>query len=163
LVSVVTGMVSSCCPKIATEWLAEHPTSYAYVIPQAKVRDSDHLQQELKRIESLGGEGLIVRRPGTYYKDGRTAEILKVKNHQDAEARVLAPLPREGRNQGRLGVILVALDDGTQFKIGSGFSDAEREDPPSIGEVVTFKYYGKHSSGIPRFPSFLRLRRDRNL
>ena len=147
----------------AIEWLAEHPTPYAYVIPQAKVRDSDHLQQELKRIESLGGEGLIVRRPDTYYKNGRTAEILKVKNHQDAEAKVLAHLPGKGRNQGRLGALLVALDDGTQFKIGSGFRDAERGDPPSIGEVVTFKHYGKYPSGIPRFPSFLRLRRDRNL
>ena len=147
----------------AIEWLAEHPTPYAYVIPQAKVRDSDHLQQELKRIESLGGEGLIVRRPDTYYKDGRTAEILKVKNYQDAEAKVLAHLPGKGRNQGRLGALLVALDDGTQFKIGSGFRDAEREAPPSIGEVVTFKHYGKYPSGIPRFPSFLRLRRDRNL
>ena len=146
----------------AIEWLAKHPTPYAYVIPQAKVRDSDHLQQELKRIESLGGEGLIVRRPDTYYKDGRTAEILKVKNYQDAEAKVLAHLPGKGRNQGRLGALLVALDDGTQFKIGSGFRDAEREAPPSIGEVVTFKHYGKYPSGIPRFPSFLRLRRDRN-
>ena len=62
-------------------------------IPQAEVRDSDHLKQELKRIESLGGEGLIVRRPDTYYKDGRTVEILKVKNYQDAEAKVLALLP----------------------------------------------------------------------
>ena len=145
------------------EWLAEHPTPYAYVLSQTKVRDSDHLQQELKRIESLGGEGLIVRRSDTYYKSGRTAEILKVKNYQDAEATVLAHLPGKGRNQGRLGALLVALKDGTQFKIGSGFCDAEREDPPSIGEVVTFKYYGKHQSGIPRFPSFLRLRRDRNL
>ena len=147
----------------AIEWLAEHPTPYAYVISQTKVRDSDHLQQELKRVESLGGEGLIVRRPDTYYKDGRTAEILKVKNYQDAEAKVLAHLPGKGRNQGRLGALLVALDDGTQFKIGSGFRDAEREAPPSIGEVVTFKHYGKYQSGIPRFPSFLRLRRDRNL
>ncbi len=147
----------------ASDWFSVHPTPYAFVLPQITVRDSAHLQQELKRIETLGGEGLIVRRPDSYYSDGRTDEILKVKNCQDAEARVIAHLPGKGRNRGRLGALLVALDDGTQFKIGSGFSDNERESPPPIGELITFKYYGKHPSGIPRFPSFLRIRSDRNL
>lgn len=147
----------------ATEWLDVHPNPYAYIVPQVKVHDAEHLQQELQRIEKLGGEGLIVRRPDTYYRDGRSAEILKVKNYQDAEARVLAHLPGKGRNQGRLGALLVALGDGTQFRIGSGFSDAERGSPPAIGDLITFKYYGKYLSGIPRFPSFLRIRRDRDL
>lgn len=147
----------------ATEWFAAHQTPYAYVIPQVKVLDAEHLQQELKRIEQLGGEGLIVRRPDTSYRDGRSAEILKVKSYQDAEARVLAHLPGKGRNQGRLGALLVALDDGTQFRIGSGFSDVERGAPPAIGELITFKHYGTYLSGVPKFPSFLRPRRDRDL
>lgn len=147
----------------ATAWFSAHPSPYAYVIPQVKVRDSEHLQHELQRIEELGGEGLIVRRPDTLYRGGRSAEILKVKNYQDAEARVLQHLPGKGRNRGRLGALLVALDNGMQFRIGSGFSDLERESPPPIGALITFKYYGKHPSGLPRFPSFLRVRRDCNL
>lgn len=147
----------------ASEWFAAHPSPYAYVIPQTRVRDSEHLLQELERVESLGGEGLIVRRPDTHYRGGRSAEILKVKNYQDAEARVLAHLPGKGRNRGRLGALLVELDDGTRFRIGSGFSDLQRESPPPVGALVTFKHYGKHSSGIPRFPSFLRVRGDQNL
>jgi DNA ligase-1 len=61
---------------------------------------------------------------------------------------------------GRLGSLLVELADGTRFKIGTGFSVAERETPPPIGAVVTFKYYGFYPSGIPKFPSFLRIRYD---
>jgi DNA ligase-1 len=57
----------------------------------------------------------------------------------------------------------VELDDGTQFRIGGGFSDAERESPPPVGAVVTFKFYGKYPSGIPKFPSYMRIRRDREL
>lgn len=147
----------------ANDWFVAHPSIYAFVIEQRPVRDHAQLQQELKRIEELGGEGLIVRRPDALYAAGRSPEILKVKNYQDAEATVVAHLPGKGRNKGRLGSLLVTLDDGTQFKIGSGFSDAERESPPPIGTVVTFKYYGKYRSGIPKFPSFIRIRRDQGL
>lgn len=147
----------------ARAWFAGHPSAYAFVIPQLPVRDHTHLQQELQRIEALGGEGVIVRKPHALYAAGRSAEILKVKNYQDAEATVVAHLPGKGRNAGRLGALLVALEDGTRFKIGTGFSDAERQAPPPLGALVTFKFYGKYQSGIPKFPSFLRLRRDSRL
>lgn len=147
----------------AHNWFAAHPSNYAFVIPQRPIQDQEHLQQELQRIEALGGEGLIVRNPDALYAAGRSAEILKLKNYQDAEATVLAYLPGQGRNAGRLGALLVALADGTEFKLGSGFSDAERETPPPLGSLVTFKFYGKYPSGIPKFPSFLRIRRDEGL
>lgn len=147
----------------ANGWFGAHPSTYAFVIPQSPVRDHVHLQQELQRIEELGGEGLIVRMPDAFYAGGRRPEILKVKNYQDAEATVVAHLPGKGRNEGRLGSLLVALDDGTQFKIGSGFSDVERQSPPPVGAVVTFKFYGTYQSGIPKFPSFMRIRRDQSL
>jgi DNA ligase-1 len=147
----------------ADGWFAAHPSAYAFVIPQTRVGDPEDLQLELARIEKLGGEGLIVRKPDARYAAGRSAEILKVKNYQDAEALVVAHLPGKKRNEGRLGSLLVELDDGIQFKIGGGFSDAERESPPPIGTVVTFKFYGKYQSGIPKFPTFLRIRRDQDL
>ena len=147
----------------ARRWFADHPTKYAFVIPQTKVRDRDHLLGELARIEAAGGEGLIVRNPDALYSAGRSTEILKVKSYQDAEASVIAHLPGKGRNTGRLGALLVEEEGGTRFRIGSGFSDAEREDPPPIGSLITFKYYGRYVSGIPKFPSYLRVRRDRGL
>jgi DNA ligase len=147
----------------ASGWLVAHPSDYAFVIPQRPVKDAADLQRELQRIESLGGEGLIVRDPDALYSAGRSMAILKVKSFQDAEATVVAHLPGQGRNAGRLGALLVEREDGLRFKIGSGFSDAERETPPPIGSVVTYKYYGNYQSGLPKFPSFLRIRRDRNL
>jgi DNA ligase-1 len=72
----------------ASDWFAAHPTNYAFIIPQIPVRDQAHLQQELERIERLGGEGLIVRRPDARYRAGRSMEILKVKSQQ---ARASAP------------------------------------------------------------------------
>ncbi len=147
----------------ADEWFAVHPSAYAFVIRQTTVHDQTQLQQELQRIEKLGGEGLIVRKPHALYTAGRSMEILKVKNFQDAEAKVVAHLPGKGRNEGRLGSLLVELDDSRQFRIGSGFSDIDRQSPPPIGAIITFKYYGRYQSGIPKFPSFLRIRLDQDL
>jgi len=147
----------------ARGWFVTHSSQYAFVIPQQQVENKEQLQQELQRVEALGGEGLIVRQPDALYRSGRSAEILKVKSFEDAEATVVAHLPGHGRNTGRLGAMLVELEDGTRLRIGSGFSDAERESPPPVGAVITFKYYGKYASGIPKFPAFLRIREDLRL
>ncbi len=145
------------------QWFAAHPEGHAFVIEQIPVQSEQHLQQELQRVEALGGEGLIVRRADTPYAPGRSPTILKVKSYLDAEATVIAQLPGKGRNLGRLGALLVRMADGTEFRIGSGFSDAERDQPPAPGTLITFKYYGRFASGIPRFPSFLRVREDDGL
>jgi len=143
----------------AAEWFAEHPSKFAFVIEHRPAVSPKHLDHELKRIEKLGGEGIILRRCGSPYTPGRSRDILKVKSYDDMEAVVIAHLPGKGRNAGRLGSLLVTLPERKlQFKIGTGFSDAERQNPPPIGSLVTFKYYGFYASGIPRFPCFLRVR-----
>jgi DNA ligase-1 len=146
-----------------TEWLEQHPSSTAFVIEQIPVSDAEHLRSELLRIEQLGGEGLIVRDPDAAYEAGRSLTILKVKNFEDAEAVVVAHLPGKGKYEGKLGALLVEQPDGTRFRIGTGFSDAERENPPAIGTLITYKYYGRYRSGLPKFPSFLRIRQDSQL
>lgn len=144
----------------AAAWFTAHPSAYAFVIPQQLVPDRAALQRELARIERLGGEGLIVRDPGAPYLAGRRPEILKVKSSEDAEGVVVDHLPGQGRNTGQLGALLVEMADGTRFRIGTGFSAAQRCKPPPIGETITFKYYGHYRSGLPKFPVFLRIRHD---
>jgi DNA ligase-1 len=144
----------------ATAWFASHPADYAFVIPQKPVQNKDALQEELRRVEKLGGEGLIVRKPDASYRPGRSNDILKVKSYRDMEAVVIAHLPGTGRNKDRLGSLLVELPDGTRCRIGTGFTDEEREHPPPVGATITIKYYGFYQSGIPKFPSFLRIRED---
>jgi DNA ligase-1 len=120
----------------------------------------EHLRAELARVESLGGEGLMVRQPGSRYEAGRSTTLLKIKSFHDAEARVLAHQPGAGRHKGRLGALLVELPDGTRFSVGTGFSDAERGAPPAIGSIVTFRYQELSDGGVPRFPSYVGVRDD---
>lgn len=142
----------------AKDWLAEHPSAFAFIIPQQIITEQGQLQTELQQVEQLGGEGLIVRKPDTLYSRGRSPEILKVKSFLDMEAKVIAHVGGKGKNQGRLGSLLVEIPDNIRFKIGTGFSDQERDKPPPVGSVITFKYYGFYKSGRPKFPSFLRIR-----
>jgi DNA ligase 1 len=133
---------------------------FALAHEQQQCKGIDHLHAELRRIEELGGEGLMLRQPGSRYEVGRSCTLLKVKTFLDAEARVVKHLPGAGRHKGRLGALLVELGNGTQFSVGTGFSDAERERPPAIGTVITFRYQELSEAGVPRFPSYVSVRRD---
>ena len=118
----------------------------------------DTLRRELARIEALGGEGLMLRQPGSKYVVGRSLTLLKIKSFHDAEARVVGHEPGAGRHKGRLGAVLAELPDGTKFAVGTGFSDAERANPPPIGSTITFRYQELTDRGAPRFPSYVGLR-----
>ncbi len=120
----------------------------------------DHLRAELRRVEELGGEGLMMRKPGSRYEVGRSASLLKVKSFFDAEALVVQHLPGAGRHKGRLGALLVELADGTRFSVGTGLSDQERRSPPALGAIITFRYQELSDSGVPRFPSYVGVRKD---
>jgi DNA ligase-1 len=127
------------------------------VLPQERCKGCSHLREQLTRIESLGGEGLMLRQPGSRYEAGRSSTLLKVKTFHDAEAVVVSHLPGKGRHKGRLGALLVDLPDGTQFSVGSGFTDAQRDAPPHVGSVITFRYQELTDGGVPRFPTFVRV------
>jgi DNA ligase-1 len=131
---------------------------FAKLHVQERCKNLDALRAELIRIESLGGEGLMLRQPGSKYVAGRSTTLLKVKTFHDAEATVVGHQAGAGRHKGRMGALLVRLADGTDFAIGTGFSDRERENPPAIGATVTFRYQELSEAGVPRFPSWVGVR-----
>jgi hypothetical protein len=61
----------------------------------------------------------------------------------------------KGRHKGRVGSLVVRLKNGTTFEVGTGLSDADRDNPPPIGSEIKFKYQELTDGGVPRFPSFL--------
>lgn len=128
--------------------------------PQRRVASHEALQALLARTVRAGGEGLMLHRGASLYRAGRSDDLIKVKTHEDAEAKVLAHLPGKGRHAGQLGALLVELPDGQRFRLGAGLSELERAAPPPVGSWVTYRYRGTHASGLPRFASFVRVRED---
>ncbi len=134
---------------------------YLLMIKQFKLQNSQQLDNKLNSIIENKGEGLMLHRGNAHYYVGRTANMMKLKKHQDAEATVIAHITGKGKYTGKLGSIRVKTPSGIVFKIGSGFSDAERANPPAIGSIITYKYNGKTQAGIPRFARYWRLRNSK--
>lgn len=129
-------------------------------VQQIRIKDETSLLRELEKVVSEGGEGLMLHHESSRYRAARSDDLLKLKLYDDAEAVVIAHLPGKGKYIGMMGALLVETTDGRRFKIGTGFSDAVRADPPPIGTIVTYKYFGTTNKNIPRFASFLRVRHD---
>jgi len=140
--------------------ITQHQAPNLRVIRQHTGMDEAQMQALLDEVIKRGGEGLMLHRSSALYQLRRTADIRKLKPFQDAEARVLEHLPGRGKYSGLMGSLLVEMDDGTRLRIGTGFSDAERADPPPPGSLITFRYNGLTRHGLPRFARFLRIRPD---
>ncbi|KPN16883.1 ATP-dependent DNA ligase [Xanthomonas sp. Mitacek01] len=128
------------------------------MVEQTRVATRASLDARLAAVVAAGGEGLMLHHTDARYGVGRSTALFKLKPHDDAEARVIAHAPGNGKYTGMLGALIVEHHDGRQFRIGSGFSDAQRANPPPPGTWVTYRYNGLTSTGLPRFARFLRVR-----
>jgi len=135
-------------------------STYAAVVGVCKCTGKDHLNKMLKTVLMKGGEGIMLRQPGSLYEKTRSHTLLKVKFFHSEEAKVLRHEKGSGRCSNMMGKLYCQLPNGVEFKVGSGFSDAQRKNPPKIGSVIEFKYQELSDHGHPRFPVFLRSRGD---
>lgn len=133
-------------------------TPYLVVILQQQFADMAALEQQLTQVIKDGGEGLMLHHKSALYRQGRNKELVKFKRYEDAEAEVVGYHQGKGKYLGMLGALEVKTPNGVRFKLGSGLTDAERLHPPALGTIVTYKYYGLTSNGVPRFASFIRVR-----
>lgn len=124
-------------------------------------------------------EGLMLRDAGAPYQYKRTDKLLKIKQWQDIECKVVGVKAGIGKHLGRLGALIVDYK-GYVVAVGSGFNDQEREilwrelkeggrlyDSLVNGELyIKVKYFeeSRDASGniSLRFPTYLCFR-DTNL
>lgn len=129
-------------------------------VEQTRVVNRVALKLRLDTVVRAGGEGLMLHRADAPYVTGRSDTLLKMKPWQDAEAVVVAYSPGKGKYQGMTGALTVEMPDGKRFRVGSGLSDALRNQPPPIGTRITYRYQHLTKNGLPRFARYLRIRED---
>jgi DNA ligase-1 len=140
------------------EIITNTPASHLKIVEQHPIQNHPQLKRLLAQYAAQGAEGLMLKHIHSTYDSGRSNSLLKMKPYLDDEAKVVAYLPGKGKYHQKLGALLVKDAQGRKFKIGTGFSDQERSSPPPLGSIITYQYHGETNSGLPRFPSYLRVK-----
>ena len=137
--------------------LKEVDSKHIKLVDHRICKSKEDLVETMDKVCGDKGEGMMLRDPQSKYEHRRSDRLLKVKRFEDDEATVIGHERGSGRCEHMLGALRVKrCSDGQEFKIGSGFTDTIRKNPPKIGRKVTFKFMGLSNSGIPRFPIFMR-------
>lgn len=143
--------------QILLELLALPEAITLTIVEQTTCQGLEHLREYEEKIIALGGEGVMLRNPWSCYVEGkRSSNVLKVKRFHSDEAIVTGYEPGKGKHKGRMGALICDCK-GMRTVIGTGFTDTQREQPPKVGSVVTFKYFEK-SEIAPRFPVYVGVR-----
>ena len=141
------------------------------------------IEEQLQRVISLGGEGIVLRDPQATWIPKRHAGILKYKPYHDAEATIIGftsgrRTDKGSKHLGKIGALITTFH-GKRLEL-SGLNDEEREFaspsstqharenpgqdmPPGtdavkfrMGQDVTFKYRELSDAGIPKEASYFR-------
>lgn len=136
--------------------------------------DRTQIQKYLNFITRRGGEGIMININNALYECKRSTGLLKVKNMQTMDLRVVDIEEGSGANKGKLGAIKVIYPapDNNEYivDVGSGFTLEQRElffgNPELIvGKIVEIQYFevsqNQNGGYALRFPVFLHLREDK--
>lgn len=127
-------------------------------ITHIKIKNAEHLYQYLHHISNSGGEGLMLRKPNSFYEYKRSMILLKVKLFFDKEAVII---DKDYNCNNMLKNLSVRwIDSNIYFKVGNGLDKTEIF---NNGEIIKIKYYEIDDvSGKPRFPIYIGKRNDLN-
>ena len=129
------------------------------------VGSKDELMKTYNRFVEAGYEGAIVRNAMGVYKNKRSSDLLKVKQFQDAEFKIVDVIEGKGKLVGH-GIFICATEKGdNNFKaklVGDLDNLKQYWTNPklALGRKLTVQFQGYSRYGIPRFPVGLRFRKD---
>lgn len=119
---------------------------------------------------SEGGEGAIVKKLDTIWKDGTSKDMVKIKAVLDADLLCVAVEEGSGKYKGKVGALVLETSCGRlKVKVGTGLTDKDRDKPFDyyIGKVIEIQYNefikskGKSTDSL-FLPRFVEVREDKN-
>ena len=174
-------------------WWRANPLKHFTYVDHTRCNNEQELRDLMQVDLDMGYEGTMVRDPAGRYKFGRSTLkegiLLKIKPFQDLTVTVVgvveqmhneneATIDNLGHKKrssakagktgkGVLGALQCVTEDGAEFDVGSGFSEADRANlweskDMLIGAQIDVKHQappgGRKPGEALRFPVFLRFR-----
>ena len=146
-----------------TSRLKPVPSFRVYSIKEAQAIADDYISE--------GGEGAIIKKLDSVWKEGTSKDLVKIKAVLDADLICVGVDEGSGKYKNKIGaLILETLCGRLSVKVGTGLSDADREKPFEyyIGKVIEIQYNefikSKNKSKASLFlPRFIDMREDKNI
>ena len=146
-------------------------TEHSFILPLLyHGKDQRMIWEFLDRMVAEDKEGLMLNTDVPYIRS-RHRGILKVKRFYTMDLPIIGIEEGTGRLRGKLGALVLDFK-GNEVKVGTGFSDEQREDfwngyvdlanclcEVKYKEISCDKNTGKESL---QFPVFVRIRRDKS-
>jgi hypothetical protein len=143
------------------------------LIETIEVADIGAAQKHFKQMLKRGEEGTLLKSKDHAWEDKRSYGLLKFKAIKDADLKVVDWQEGTGKYAGKLGALVCQSSDGkVEVSIGSGFSDAQREEftrESTIDKIVEILYNERISDksrpGVDSLflPRFVELREDKDV
>jgi ATP-dependent DNA ligase len=144
------------------------PKGNLKLVPQVVINSEAEIETAYSTFVAQGYEGIMLKYPEAPYFFDRTDCWLKLKPIETIEAKILQVLPGDAskRNENRLGRLVVQMPDGSEARIGTGYSDEQREElwkirDKLVGKKAEFKVQKDPTQiAVARFPRFIKIRWD---
>ncbi|CAL9964397.1 putative DNA ligase (ATP) [Vibrio phage 6E35.1a] len=115
-------------------------------IPWDTVHTKEEASAIYNRYVAMDLEGIILKNPEALWENKRSKSLVKYKEVHDGDLEVIEVIEGDKKNKGKMGALLLRSACGRLItKVGSGFSDKQREDiwerrDEVIGMIVEINY-----------------------
>ena len=146
--------------KTLTHLFDTHKLSYLKLV-ETRVILEDRVSEIYNHFKSVGYEGAILRNVDGLYSNNRSSDLIKLKEMQDAEFKIVDIEEGRGKLSGHVGAFVCLTPEGKQFKAKmSGQTDKLKVyfKNRSMWEnkMLTVQFQDLTADRIPRFPVGLR-------
>ena len=135
------------------QFVEGYHTANVQTVKYEDCHSKKQVDEAFDRVVKSGGEGLMLRK-NVPYRPGRSTDLLKYKRVDTIDAVVIGYKSSNANNVAS--VQLRTIDSGAEFYC----VPKDRTIPPTLGTVVEIECMELTSRGVPRFPVWLRVRKD---